>query len=89
MIVRSRLEAHRTECAYETVSCPHSQCSHRMIRKQLGRHVRKECQYREVMCPKGCQAKLKYNMLQGHFNTVCPKTELACDNNCGKRVERG
>lgn len=89
MVVRSRLEPHRAECGYERVSCCHAQCSKQMLRKDLRRHVRAECEYRVVGCPKGCGARLQHHELQGHFDTICPKQKMECNNGCGKVVERG
>ena len=57
---------------------PGEGCEWRGAWGDLGGHVERECQYTEVMCPKGCGVSCKRKALSSHLTEECPNRDVRC-----------
>ena len=72
-------------CQMEDIDCP-NQCSMKLKRRLLTKHVEVECQYRKVECAY-CHEKIKQQFMSDIHLNECPKFPLLCPNGC-KRKEK-
>lgn len=54
---------HQAECAYIEVQCPNSECTEKLLKKDMGSHVESRCLWRIIRC-EYCQELLIFNNKQ-------------------------
>lgn len=77
--------------------CPNSHhgCAVTLKYDQVDRHLRQECEYREVQCPNGCTdnqnepLRMAVKAMEAHVAKDCPRVVVECPQRCGKSMQRG
>ncbi|XP_022808113.1 TNF receptor-associated factor 5-like, partial [Stylophora pistillata] len=77
------VQKHQSECPFEVVECPNTECKEKVVRRDMDNHKTKECVWRKVSC-EYCQESFIMKDKQQHDN-VCQKVPVPCSNNCGLR----
>ena len=76
ILQRLELEEHlNSDCTHRNVTCEH--CNGTIQFKDLEKHY-KECLEFPLVCPNACGGTFKRKELQGHIDTDCPNTVIAC-----------
>ena len=76
ILQRLELEEHlKSDCTHRNVTCEH--CTGTVQFKDLTKHY-EECLEFPLVCPNACGGTFKRKELQGHINTDCPNTVMAC-----------
>ena len=65
----------KSDCTHRDVTCEH--CTGTVQFKDLTKHY-EECLEFPLVCPNACGSTFKRKELQGHINTDCPNTVIAC-----------
>ena len=81
------LPAHRGECAWAPMKCPHKGCTESPLRRDLQEHEA-ICGIRMVPC-RHCKNELTSRSLAEH-EAICPCARIECPNEgCCKQMQRG
>ena len=59
-------DAHIQKCDFKLLQCPNVGCNVSLLRKDLSQHVNHICEFRQVICNKGCHLKIPINDLNFH-----------------------
>lgn len=59
-------DAHIQKCEFKLLPCPNAGCNASLLRKDLSQHVSNTCEFREIVCTKGCRLKIPINDLNFH-----------------------
>ena len=73
-------------CPKQIVSCELKGCEVTCFREDIKSHM-DQCVYRVVQCSY-CEVYLAFIELSSHHDNVCPKIEIDCPQQCGKKEKR-
>ena len=73
-------------CPKQIVSCELKGCEAKCFRENIKSHM-DSCVYRVVQCSY-CEVYLAFIELSSHHDNVCPKIEIDCPQQCGKKEKR-
>ncbi|XP_053553402.1 TNF receptor-associated factor 3 [Bombina bombina] len=71
----------KSDCQFEELSCPRTDCKEKIIRKDLSDHIEKTCKYRETPC-KYCKNQVPLVEMQKHEEMSCPSVVISCPHKC-------
>lgn len=84
--------SHLKVCSRTPLLCPHEGC-HEVIcdREEFNRHLREECPWGLVPCPRGCGVSVPRHLLPQHdtleSNSPCPLLKYSCPHQCDQLSE--
>ncbi|XP_046856596.1 TNF receptor-associated factor 5-like [Xenia sp. Carnegie-2017] len=71
------LGGHSQVCEHALISCIHKQCIIQLPRSLLAKHLKNECEYRNVKC-EYCGKDVPYASLKDHKENVCGNYPVNC-----------
>ena len=82
-----QLETHLKCCNLTEVQCPNN-CSRKLLRKDLKRHLSSECPLRLHLCPH-CKEEGQYQMIVHQHLETCPEIKVTCPySGCGETMKQ-